>query len=111
MDGGGETADWHQVGGLHQHIDDKTFIRSRLVAEDFLEKGGERDDVFGAMPPLDRLKSMHALSFREDSKVVVVDVRTSYVNRVVKPEDLRLGPRRAKCAGELRNVACSKGVC
>lgn len=47
-------------------------------------KGYMRADLLAAAPPRDTLKSMLALSFRENLKVVVEDVKNTHLNGVVK---------------------------
>lgn len=56
----------------------------RLIARDFCEKGGTREDFFAAAPRFDTLKSLLLLSLREGLKVMVVDVKKANLNGVVK---------------------------
>lgn len=58
-----------------KHSHGNAFIRRRLVARDFCEKGGKRDHVLAAISPLGTLKSMLVLSFWENLNVVVVALR------------------------------------
>lgn len=90
------------MGGRHQAEGD-TFIRSRLVARAFCEMGVKGEDVFAATPPLDTLKSMLALSLREDLKVMVLKTKNAHPNGAVKHEG-GPGPSSAKVAREVLEV-------
>lgn len=67
--------------------DRQTFIRSRPVARDFREEGDKRAGLYAATPSLHTLILMLALSFLENLRVMVVDVKKAHLNGVVKPED------------------------
>lgn len=51
------------------------------------ERGVKREDVFAAAPPLDTLKSLLALPFKDGHKVMVMDVKKACLKRVAQPED------------------------
>lgn len=69
-----------------KNADGQAFIPSRFVSRDFRKRGDNREDLLAATPPLDLLRSMLALSFRGNLKVMV-DFKKAHRNRLVKPED------------------------
>lgn len=54
-------------------VDGETLMMSRMVATGLREKGDTREGLFAATPPLDALRCLLALSFKEGLKMMVID--------------------------------------
>lgn len=67
--------------------DGETFIRSRLVRRHFREKGDQREDIFAMTALMDTLKSLLALSFKDNLTIMVADVKEAHLNAVMKLGD------------------------
>lgn len=78
---------------------DETIIRSRVVARSFAENGDKRENLFTATPPLDTLKSLLALSFREGLKVMAIGVKKARLSGVMTPGTGTIVCRTRRCGG------------
>lgn len=84
---GGEPSIGARCVDAIKNSDGEPLIRSLLAARDFCDKGDKGEDLFARSPPVDILKPMLALSFREGPAVTVADVNTAQLIGGVKPED------------------------
>ena len=90
------TTKW--VEGWKMGEDGKRFVRCRLVGRDFKARsGGDMEDLFAAMPPLEAKKMMFRMvaggrrrrlqAGKDEIKLMFIDVRKAHLNAVCDEEE------------------------